>query len=71
MSIETTITGPKRAKAVCDEANRVPVAKRGMFAMVERRRIPIRACYTAPMPDMSALHPASLPASTARASSKK
>jgi hypothetical protein len=37
MSIETTITSLKRAKAVCDEANRVPVAKRGMFAMVERR----------------------------------
>src|SRR5437879_369132 len=37
MSIETKITGLKRAKAVCDEANRVPVAKRGMFAMVERR----------------------------------
>jgi hypothetical protein len=36
MSIETTITSLKRAKAVCDEANRVPVAKRGMFAMVER-----------------------------------
>ena len=36
MSIETTIAGLKRAKAVCDEANRVPVAKRGMFAMVER-----------------------------------
>jgi hypothetical protein len=37
MSIDTTITSLKRAKAVCDEANRVPVAKRGMFAMVERR----------------------------------
>ena len=37
MSIETTITDLKRAKAVCDTANRVPVAKRGMFAMVERR----------------------------------
>jgi hypothetical protein len=37
MSIETTITGLKRAKAVCDKANRVPAAKRGMFAMVERR----------------------------------
>ena len=36
MSVETTIAGLKRAKAVCDEANRVPVAKRGMFAMVER-----------------------------------
>jgi len=37
MSIETTIIGLKRAKAVCDEANRVPAAKRGMFALVERR----------------------------------
>src|SRR5882762_40667 len=37
MSIETTIAGLKRAKAVCDEANRVPAAKRGMFAIVERR----------------------------------
>jgi hypothetical protein len=37
MSIETTIASLKRAKTVCDEANRVPVAKRGMFAMVERR----------------------------------
>src|SRR5437667_1036174 len=37
MSIETTIIGLKRAKAVCDDANRVSVAKRGMFAMVERR----------------------------------
>src|SRR5712692_6591229 len=37
MSIETTITGLKRVKAVCDEGNRVPTAKRGMFAMVERR----------------------------------
>jgi|SRR6266446_5221528 len=37
MTIETTITGLKRAKAVCDEANRVPMAKREMFAMVERR----------------------------------
>src|ERR1700732_3819128 len=37
MSIETTIAGLKRAKAVCDEANRVPAAKRRMFAMVERR----------------------------------
>jgi hypothetical protein len=36
MSIETTITSLKRAKAICNEANRVPVAKRGMFAMVER-----------------------------------
>jgi hypothetical protein len=36
MSIETTIPGLKRAKAVCEEAT-VPVAKRGMFAMVERR----------------------------------
>ena len=34
MSIETTITSLKRAKAVCDEARRVPVAKRGMFALV-------------------------------------
>ena len=40
MSIETTIAGLKGAKAVCDETNRVPVAKRGMFAMVERRH-----CY--------------------------
>src|SRR6266851_1704128 len=37
MSIETTIAGLKRAKAACDKANRVPAAKRGMFAMVERR----------------------------------
>src|SRR6266851_4843147 len=37
MSIETTIASLKRAKAVCDEANRVPVAKRGTFALVERR----------------------------------
>ena len=37
MSIETTIAGLKRAKTVCDETNRVPVAKRGMFALVERR----------------------------------
>src|SRR6266478_7852872 len=37
MSIETTIAGLKRAKAVCGEANRVPAAKRGMFALVERR----------------------------------
>jgi hypothetical protein len=35
MSIETTITSLKRAKAICNEANRVPVAKRGI-AMVER-----------------------------------
>jgi hypothetical protein len=37
LTIETTITSLKRAQAVCDEVNRVPVAKRGMFAMVECR----------------------------------
>jgi hypothetical protein len=37
MSIATTIVALERANAVHKTANAVPVAKRGMFAMIERR----------------------------------
>jgi hypothetical protein len=41
MSIATTISGLERTTAVHTTANTVPVAKRGMSAMIERRR-----CYS-------------------------
>ena len=41
LSIATTISGLERATAVHKAANAVPVAKRGMFAMIEPRH-----CYS-------------------------
>jgi hypothetical protein len=71
MSIATTIGGLEQANAVHKAANGVPVAKRGMFAMIEREHAGNDARRKADVSGVGAVQQAGVAVLTAPASSRK